>query len=104
MCGRGLPEAIPREGNPSNGRRQFETLLLGEEDGREREFGWYLYGSRAYRAGKWKIVWGVTAKRWELYDMDADRTETRDRAAELPDRVRQLAASWQAWAQRSEVP
>lgn len=66
-----------------------------------RELGWYLYGNRAYRSGKWKIVWGVTAKRWELYDMEADRTETNDLAAQHPDIVRRLTASWRTWAQRN---
>ena len=41
---------------------------------------WYLYGNRAVRQGKWKLVWGVTGKKWELYDMQADRTETADLA------------------------
>ena len=79
-------------------------LLLGGAVPRARELGWYLYGSRAYRAGKWKIVWGVTAKHWELYDMEADRTETHDRAADHPEIVRKLTAAWTKWARRSEVP
>ena len=39
--------------------------------------------------------------RWELYDMVADRTETTDLAGEHPDRVRQMAAAWTAWAERT---
>ena len=37
---------------------------------------------------------------WELYDQRADRGQIRDLAADLPDRVRELAAAWQkaAWA------
>ena len=94
----GGKEILPMEGT------SLKSVLLGGGDQRERELGWYLYGSRAYRAGKWKLVWGVTAKRWELYDMETDRTETHDRAAEHPDIVRKLTAAWQTWAQRSEVP
>ena len=94
----GEKEILPMEGT------SLKPLLFGGGDQRERELGWYLYGSRAYRAGKWKIVWGVTAKRWELYDMEADRTETHDRAADYPDIVRKLTAAWRTWAQRSEVP
>ena len=86
--GRRLPEAVWRERDSTHGRNEPGPVLLGGDHTPDRELGWYLYGSRAYRAGKWKIVWGVTAKRWELYDMEADRTETHDCAADHPDIVR----------------
>lgn len=89
---------LPMEGT------SLKPVLLGSKERHQRELGWYLYGSRAYRAGKWKLVWGVTAKRWELYDMEADRTETSDLAADHPELVQKLAAAWQTWAERSEVP
>lgn len=79
-------------------------VLKGKKYKRERELGWFLYGSRAYRAGKWKLVWGVTAKKWELFDMDADRTESRDLSAKYPEIVKKLTAAWLVWAKRSEVP
>lgn len=82
----------------------LKSMLVGDVNQGERELGWYLYGSRAYRSGQWKIVWGVTAKKWELYDMEADRTETNDLAAIHPDIVGRLTATWQKWAQRSGVP
>jgi arylsulfatase len=40
---------------------------------------------------------------WELYDLKADRTETRDLAAERPELVNELAAQWEAWARRADV-
>lgn len=91
-------EILPMEG------ASLVPILSGGDHTHERELGWYLYGSRAYRAGKWKIVWGVTAKRWELYDMEADRTETHDLAIDYPNIVRDLSSAWRNWAQRSEVP
>lgn len=33
---------------------------------------------------------------WELYDLAADRSETRDLAAEHPARVAEMAAAWTA--------
>lgn len=91
-------QILPMEG------ASLKSILLGGDDRPGREQGWYLYGSRAYRSGKWKIVWGVTAKRWELYDMESDRTESRDLAAEFPHVVSDLSVAWRKWAQRSEVP
>ena len=38
---------------------------------------------------------------WELYDMKADRTEQHDLAAKNPDRVREMSAHYDAWAQRA---
>jgi len=54
-------------------------------------------GNRAVRAGKWKLV-GLKGKPWELYDMEADRTETSDLAKKHPELVDKLGAQWQAWA------
>jgi arylsulfatase A-like enzyme len=41
--------------------------------------------------------------RWELYDLHADRTELRDRAAEEPDRVRALSSLYEQWGHEHGV-
>ncbi|HOB72891.1 MAG TPA: arylsulfatase [Phycisphaerae bacterium] len=61
---------------------------------------WEHEGNRAIRMGRWKLVAKGPAGKWELYDMEADRTEMNDLAARHPRRVRQMAARWQSWAQR----
>ncbi|WP_018625934.1 arylsulfatase [Niabella aurantiaca] len=71
---------------------------------KERAFGWYLYGNKAYRKGKWKIIWGTGSEKWELYDMENDRTETRDLSARDPKRLKHLISLWDKWAVRSQVP
>lgn len=63
---------------------------------------WEHEGNRAIRIGKWKLV-AINQAPWELYDMDADRSETRDLAAEMPGKVKELAAEYQAWADRVGV-
>ncbi len=45
----------------------------------------------------------ATRATWELYDMDADRTELHDLAAKEPKRVREMAAQYDAWAERCGV-
>jgi arylsulfatase len=40
---------------------------------------------------------------WELYDLEADRTETHNLAAREPARVAAMAAAWEAWARRADV-
>jgi arylsulfatase len=51
------------------------------------------------RQGKWKLVWDRTVKHWELYDLEADRTETNDLAEAEPDRVRRMSEAWMRWAE-----
>ena len=46
---------------------------------------WEWSGNRAIRQGKWKLVWDKLIKEWQLYDLEADRTETTDLASEQPD-------------------
>jgi arylsulfatase len=78
-------------------------ILKGGSFKNERELGWYVFGSNAYRVGRWKLVWGITAKEWELYDMEADRTETYNLAKKHPKIVKKLTDAWQRWAERSHV-
>jgi arylsulfatase A-like enzyme len=67
-----------------------------------RPLYWEHEGNRAIRVGRWKLV-SKHPDGWELYDIDADRTEQHDLAAQQPDRVKQMAAQWDAWANRVGV-
>ena len=60
-------------------------------------------GNRAVRDGKWKLVAKGAKGPWELYDMEADRTEMHDLARREPQRVRAMASAWQQWAERAQV-
>ena len=64
---------------------------------------WEHEGNRAVRDGKWKLVAKGPAGKWELYDMELDRTETQDLASSQPAKVEELAAKWEAWAHRAHV-
>jgi arylsulfatase len=64
---------------------------------------WEWSGNRAVRQWKWKLAWDNTVNRWELYDLQADRTETNDLASRYPQRVEQMAQDWSAWATRTAV-
>lgn len=60
-------------------------------------------GNRAIRQGKWKLVAKGKKGRWELYDIEADRSELHDLADEQPGRVKKMADMWQAYAERTNV-
>lgn len=62
------------------------------------------------RDGKWKLVGrgvagarSVDATKWELYDMEADRTETNNLASAMPERTAAMAAKWNVWSDRVGV-
>ena len=68
-----------------------------------REYlAWEHEGNRAVREGKWKLV-ALAGAPWELYDMEVDRVEMHDLAPSEPQRVREMSAKWEAWAQRTHV-
>ena len=60
-------------------------------------------GNRAVRAGKWKLV-ALKGKPWELYDLEVDRTETANLVGQYPEKAKELAAQWRAWASRVGAP
>jgi len=61
---------------------------------------WEHHGNRAVLDGQWKIVADTAQGAWELYDVDADRTELHNLAAAQPERVARMSAMWDAWAER----
>ncbi len=60
-------------------------------------------GNAFVRDGDWKAVRVGYRAAWELYDLGRDRTEQHDLAARQPERLRELAAQWDAWARRAQV-
>jgi arylsulfatase len=63
-------------------------------------------GARGYRLGNWKIVWGkrqAAPVTWQLFDLSKDPSEQHDLAAQRPEKLKELADAWMAWAKRCGV-
>ncbi|HUS91708.1 MAG TPA: arylsulfatase [Phycisphaerae bacterium] len=90
-----------REVTPVEGRSLLPIFHGRQRAGHESLF-WEHEGNRAVRKGQWKLV-AKHGGAWELYDLSADRTELHDVAGERPEKVRELAALYEAWARRCGV-
>lgn len=80
----------------------LRPALAGNSLNRPQPIFWEHEGNRALRDGQWKLV-SKHPGGWELYDMEADRTELHDLAGQQPERVKQMAAQWNEWSQRVGV-
>ena len=90
--------------NPLAGKSLLPVLFgqTGEVDRGEPIF-WERAGNRAVRKGKWKIVSTYPSFKWELFDLENDRGETRNLADAQPDIVNALSAEYARWADRTGV-
>jgi arylsulfatase A-like enzyme len=91
-------------GNPIQKREGVSLVpaFEGKPIERTQPLFWEHEGNRAIRMGQWKLV-SKHNQPWELYNMDTDRTETKNLAEEHPDRVKNMAIQWDAWAMRVGV-
>ena len=79
----------------------LKPLLLGNPRRRGPIF-WEHEGNRAVREGKWKLVSQFPGQ-WELYDLDADRTETNDLAGKNATLVGFMSRLYDDWAEEANV-
>ena len=75
----------------------FEGKSIGD-----RLLFWEHMGNRAVLEGKWKLVSRYPSD-WELYDLEADRTEMHNLAASQRDRAARLRWYYNKWAERCGV-
>lgn len=63
---------------------------------------WEHEGNCAMRWGKWKLVMEYE-KPWELYNIEADRTEMNNLAQSESAKRDEMIGMWEAWAKKNEV-
>ncbi|MGK7394189.1 MAG: arylsulfatase [Candidatus Cyclobacteriaceae bacterium M3_2C_046] len=81
-----------------------EAIYFEHEGNRAIRIGPWKLVSRAYpQAGHFKRMDEIPLDQWALYNMDDDRTELNDLADTYPDKVKEMAAQWQEWAQRTNT-
>lgn len=109
-----------RDITPLEGKT-LSPIFEGEQRKGHDTLFWEHEGNRAVRQGKWKLVapsfvsWKFESRfsfngprnpytsEWQLYDMEADRTELNDLATEYPEKVKELAATYENWAEQNGI-
>jgi len=105
LCG------LPRpEGATFDGVSQVAALMGEATTTRKEIYNYYPYGETAasVRRGRWKLIRFFCANpdftdRIELYDLAEDIGETRNLAAEEPEKARELMGLLAAWLQQTEA-
>jgi len=91
------------EGRPIEALEGRSLVPVLARDGLQRPpMFWEHEGNAAVRIDRWKLVKRYPQP-WELYDMEADRTELHNLAAAHPERVADMARQYDAWATRCGV-
>lgn len=99
----GIPYPETYNGNkikPLEGHSLVPTFT-DQPHGREVLY-WEHHGNRGVRKGKWKLV-SEKNEPWELYDIEAERSEINDLVDEKPEIVEELKKLYFAWAERCGV-
>ena len=76
----------------------LKPTFSGKAIKREDPIYWEHEGNRAIRIGKWKLVAKGSNGAWQLYDLKEDRSELNDLSEKHPQRAKEMADQWEAWA------
>lgn len=94
-----MPEDKPLDG------KSILPALKGETDKLHDELYWSSAGAKgkwAVRSGKWKLV--AEKARVQLFDLEADLSETKDLAARRPNVVSDLSDKYETWLDEMADP
>jgi arylsulfatase len=83
-------------------RPAFAAETSAQSLGRKQPIFWEHEGNKAVRDGKWKLVQRHKLA-WQLFDMEADRTEQRDLIKDQPELAKKMETAWNDWAARTFV-
>ena len=87
-------EILGKKTKPPVGKSLL-PIFKGDERKPHKEIFWRFNRANAVRQGDLKVV--RAGKVWELYDLKADPTETKNLAKERPMKTAELSQMWEDW-------
>ena len=88
---------------PYEGKSILPILKTGKREG-HKIIGFEHFNEKALMSNDgWKIIQPGRRAGWELYNLNNDRTEIHNVAAENPDRLKSMIAQYEEWANRTMV-
>ncbi len=107
-----LPTALAAAGVEVKPERKLDGVnllpyLIGKNSERPHETLYWRFGDQwAVRHGDWKLVAGNGGDKTdgELYNLADDISESKNLAADMPDKVRELKSLWDAWNAEQSPP
>ncbi|RYD24427.1 MAG: arylsulfatase [Verrucomicrobiaceae bacterium] len=98
------------EGKPALNGISLKPAFEGSDLKRTKPLFMEHENNAFLRDGDWKLVGrdvapkdGLKAERWQLYNIAEDRTELKNLAKEMPDKVKEMSAQWSEWAEKTKV-
>jgi arylsulfatase len=91
----------PKDKRPFEGR-SFMPSLAGKALRPHDALFWEHEGNQAIREGRFKLV-RAHGGPWELYDVEADRTESNDLAPNRALTVQRMSRTYDEWMRRANV-
>ena len=85
---------LPLEG------KSLVPIFQGHQRHGHQELCWSVPRHLAIRMGKWKAVRPRKGGSWQLFDLDADGTETTDLSDREPAQLKVLTGRFEAWSKR----
>jgi len=86
---------------PFEGRSLTKGFTADRKE--ERTLLFEHYGAAAIRKGSWKLVRAGATRPWELYAIEADRSELHDLSKEQPEKLRELTELFEQEAKRTFI-
>lgn len=102
------PARFPGAAEGVQSGRSQRAHIVGDGDAAAdaRGIGLELMGARAYREGRWKLVWmhaPYGEDRWQLFDLAGDPAETLDLSDRHPGVRERLVEAWRDYATANGV-
>jgi arylsulfatase len=109
VAGGKYPETFNGKAQPKLTGKSWLPVLNGQAASPRTDkdyMAWEVFGNRALRQGDWKIRWEIKPmgkSDWELFNLAQDPAERNDLAAQKPDKLKEMLALWDNYAQENNV-